>query len=146
MPMVNLTQGNPYVTTHVTRPYDLGKYVPQEHPLEGVARMINCIGEVKKAVPGMFISASGATYLRQFCDLFSAGAIEQGLCDNVLYGRLSFANPMFPKQVMETGRMDEKKMCITCGKCGDLIRAGKPTGCVVRDTELYLPYYKELQK
>lgn len=143
MPMVNLTLGNPYVTTHVTRPYDMGKYVPEEHPLYGVARIINCIGEVKKAVPGMFISASGSTYLRQYADLFTAGAIEEGLCDNMLFGRLSFANPMFPKQVMETGRMDAKRTCITCGKCGDLIRAGKPTGCVVRDTEIYLPYYKE---
>lgn len=144
--MVNLTLGNPYVTTHVTRPYDMGKYVPQEHPLVGVARIIDCIGQVKKAVPGMFISASGSTYLRQFCDLYAAGAIEEGLCDNMLFGRLSFANPMFPKQVIETGRMDPKRTCITCGKCGDLIRAGKPTGCVVRDTEIYLPYYKEFQE
>ena len=42
--------------------------------------------------------------------------------------------------------MDLKKTCITCGKCGDLIRGGKPTGCVIRDTEVYLPFYKEYQK
>ena len=146
LPMVNLTLGNPYVTTHVTRPFDGGKYIPEEHPLYGLARIIRCIGEVKKAVPDMFISASGSTYLRQYSDLYAAGAIEEGLCDNMLFGRMSFANPFFPKQVIETGRIDEKQVCLTCGKCGDLIRAGKPTGCVIRDTDIYLKYYREFQE
>ena len=143
VPMVNLTMGNPYVNSHVTRPFDFGKYVPAEHPLCGVARMIQGIGEIKKAVPGMFISASAPTYLRQYSDLYAAGAIEEGLCDNVLWGRMSLANPAFPKQILEEGRMDAKRTCVACGKCGDLIRAGKPTGCVVRDTDIYLKYYRE---
>ena len=146
LPMVNLTMGNPYVSTHVTRPYDQGKYVPDEHPLFGVARIINGIGQVKKAVPGMAISASGPSYLRQYSDLFAAGAIEEGLCDQVLFGRMAFANPEFPNQIMKTGRMDARKTCVACGKCGDLIRAGKPTGCVVRDTETYLKYYREFME
>ena len=143
LPMVNLTMGNPYVSTHVTRPYDHGKYVPDEHPLVGVARIINGIGAVKKAVPQMVISASGPSYLRQYSDLFAAGAIEEGLCDEMLFGRMSFANPGFANQIMKDGCMDVKKTCVACGKCGDLIRAGKPTGCVVRDTETYLGYYRE---
>lgn len=146
MPMVNLTMGNPYVSTHVTRPFDQGKYVPEEHPLYGVARLIHGIGEVKKAVPGMVISASGPSYLRQYSDLFAAGAIKEGLCDQMLFGRMSFANPEFPKQIIENGRLDSKKVCVSCGKCGDLIRAGKPTGCVVRDTEVYLKYYQEFKQ
>lgn len=146
IPMVNLTMGNPYVTTHVTRPFDGGKYIPEEHPLYGVARMIKGIGEVKKAVPGIFVSASGPSYLRQYSDLYAAGAIEEGLCDNMLFGRMAFANPEFPKQIMEMGRMDQKMTCVACGKCGDLIRAGKPTGCIVRDTDIYLKYYREYQE
>lgn len=143
MPMVNFTMGNPYVSTHVTRPFDMGKYVPEEHPLFGVARMIQGIGEVKKAVPGMVISASAPTYLRQYSDLYAAGAVEEGLCDHFLFGRMSFANPAFPKQIIENGRIDERLVCVTCGKCGDLIRAGKPTGCIVRDSQTYLKYYQE---
>lgn len=143
--MVNLTMGNPYVSTHVTRPFDRGKYVPEEHPLVGVARMIEGIGKVKKAVPEMVISASAPTYLRQYSDLFTAGAIEEGLCDAMLFGRMAFANPSFAKQIVEDGRLDPKKVCVTCGKCGDLIRAGKPTGCVIRDTENYLKYYQEYE-
>ena len=141
--MVNLTMGNPYVSTHVTRPFDGGKYIPGEHPLFGTARMINGIGQVKKAVPHMVISASGPSYLRQYSDLFAAGAIKEGLCDAVLFGRMSFANPAFAAQILKDGRMDPKKTCVTCGKCGDLIRAGKPTGCVVRDPDTYLGYYRE---
>ena len=144
--MINLTMGNPYVSTHVTRPYDSGKYIPDEHPLYGVARMINGIGQVKRAVPEMIISASGPSYLRQYADLFAAGAVEEGLCDGMLFGRLSFANPDFPKQIIESGRMDPQKVCVACGKCGDLIRAGKPTGCVIRDTDIYLKYYQEFMK
>lgn len=34
---------------------------------------------------------------------------------------------------------------MTCGMCGDLIRAHKPTGCVVRDPEHFLGYYREFQ-
>lgn len=48
LPMVNLTMGNPYVNTHVTRPFDGGKYIPEEHPLFGVARIMNGIGQMKK--------------------------------------------------------------------------------------------------
>ena len=143
IPMVNLTVGNPYVTTHVTRPFDRGKYIPDEHPLYGVARAIRCMGEVKKAVPGMIISASAPSYLRQYSDLYAAGAVEEGLCDHMLFGRMSFANPAFPKQIIENGRVDENKVCVACGNCGDLIRAGKPTGCVVRDSDIYLKYYRE---
>ena len=32
---------------------------------------------------------------------------------------------------------------MTCGKCGDLIRAHKPTGCVIRDPKTFLDFYKE---
>lgn len=144
--MVNLTMGNPYATTHVTRPYDAGKYIPEEHPLVGIDRIISGIGTIKQAVPEMTILASAPTYLRQYSDLFTAGAIEQGLCDGMLFGRMSFADPDFANEIKTTGRIDEKRICLTCGKCGDLIRAHKPTGCVIRDTEVFLPFYKEFQE
>lgn len=143
MPMVNLTMGNPYATTHITRPYDRGKYVPYEHPLLGLSRMIQGIGTVKQAVPEMTIWASAPTYLRQYADLYAAGAVEQGLCDGMLFGRMAFANPDFANQILNTGRIDPQQVCLTCGMCGDLIRAHKPTGCVVRDSETFRPFYRE---
>ena len=121
----------------------MGKYVPDEHPLVGVSRMINGIGTVKKAVPEMMIWASAPTYLRQYSDLYTAGAVEEGDCDGMLFGRMSFANPDFANQIIHDGAIDPTKVCVTCGKCGDLIRAHKPTGCVVRDPKVFMPFYKE---
>lgn len=141
--MVDLTMGNPYATTHVTRPYDMGKYQPDEHPFVGLDRMIHGIGTVKKAVPEMVIWASAPTYLRQYADLFTAGAVEQGLCDGMLFGRMSFADPDFANEIIHQGRIDPGRVCLTCGKCGDLIRAHKPTGCVIRDNATFMPFYKE---
>lgn len=141
--MIDLTMGNPYATTHVTRPYDMGKYQPDEHPFVGLDRMIQGIGTVKKAVPEMVIWASAPTYLRQYADLFTAGAVEQGLCDGMLFGRMAFADPDFANEIIRQGRIDPSRVCLTCGKCGDLIRAHKPTGCVIRDNATFMPFYKE---
>ena len=141
-----LTMGNPYATTHVTRPYDMGKYVPDEHPFLGVARMIHGIYEVKKAVPEMKIFASAPTYLRAYADLYAAGAVEEGMCDGMLFGRMAFADPDFANEIIHDGRINPKRVCMTCGKCGDLIRSHKPTGCVVRDPKTFLPFYREFQE
>ena len=145
--MMNLTMGNPYATTHVTRPFDMGKYEPEEHPFTGIGRMIAGIGEVKKAVPEMVIFGSAPTYLRQFADLFAdlytAGAVEEGFCDGMLFGRMAFADPDYANEIIKNGRIDPKRVCMTCGKCGDLIRAHKPTGCVIRDPKTFMPFYKE---
>ena len=141
--MMNLTMGNPYATTHVTRPFDMGKYEPEEHPFTGIGRMIAGIGEVKKAVPEMVIFGSAPTYLRQFADLYTAGAVEEGFCDVLLFGRMAFADPDYANEIIKNGRIDPKRVCMTCGKCGDLIRAHKPTGCVIRDPKTFMPFYKE---
>lgn len=141
--MMNLTMGNPYATTHVTRPFDMGKYEPEEHPFTGIGRMIAGIGEVKKAVPEMVIFGSAPTYLRQFADLYTAGAVEEGFCDGMLFGRMAFADPDYANEIIKNGRIDPKRVCMTCGKCGDMIRAHKPTGCVIRDPKTFMPFYKE---
>lgn len=143
LPMVDLTMGNPYATTHVTRPFDKGKYQPDEHPFQGLARMIGGIGAVKRAVPEMTVYASAPSYLRQYADLFTAGAVEQGLCDGMLFGRMAFADPDFANEIVKSGRIDPRRVCMTCGMCGDLIRAHKPTGCVVRDADTFMPFYRE---
>ena len=98
--LIDLTMGNPYATTHVTRPFDAGKYPPDEHPFEGLARMIHGISAVKKAVPGIAVLGSAPTYLRQFADLYAAGAVEQGLCDGMLFGRMAFADPDFANEIL----------------------------------------------
>lgn len=105
--------------------------------------MIAGIGAVKHQVPKLCIFGSAPTYLRQYADLYAAGALEEGLCDGMLFGRMAFADPDFANEIIKTGRIDPARVCLTCGMCGDLIRAHKPTGCVVRDAELFRPFYQE---
>ncbi|QTQ12624.1 flavin oxidoreductase/NADH oxidase [Treponema parvum] len=141
--LVNITMGNPYATTHVTRPFDAGKYPPDEHPFEGLYRILIGTHEIKKTVPDMAVLGSAPTYLREYADLYAAGAVEQGVCDGFLFGRMAFADPDFANEIVKKGRIDPKRVCLTCGKCGDLIRSHKPTGCVIRDSKTYMPFYKE---
>ena len=64
MELLDVTIGNPYFNPHVNRPYDNGPYIPDEHPLEGVARMYHCVGAVQKAYPALKVISSGLSYLR----------------------------------------------------------------------------------
>lgn len=139
--LLDVTIGNPYFNPHVNRPYDLGGYVPPEHPLEGVARMFGCIGEIKAAAPELTVMSSGHSYLRALAPYLAAGAIEQGVSDVAGFGRMAFAYPDFAADILGQGALDPKKVCMTCGKCTALMRAGSTAGCVVRD-----PYYTKLYR
>ena len=145
MELVDITIGNPYVNPHVNRPYDMGGYEPPEHPFEGVARMYQCTKQIAEAYPDLAIISSGPSYLRQFSPNLAAGAVEQGYCTMVGFGRESFAYPEFVQDLFEKGSMDPAKCCITCGKCAELLRASMPAGCVIRNPE-YTKVYQELQK
>lgn len=141
MLLLDVTIGNPYFNPHVNRPYDNGPYIPKEHPLEGVARMYHCVSTVQKAYPGLKVISSGLSYLRQFAGNLAAGAVEEGGCTMAGFGREAFAYPQFAHDLLHTGKMDERKCCIACGKCTELMRAGSTAGCVIRDPE-YLPIYQ----
>lgn len=142
-PLLDVTIGNPYVNPHVNRPYDLGGYIPPEHPFEGVARMYDCVGAVKRAYPEMTVIGSGLSYLRGLSGNLAAGAVEQDYCDIAGFGRLAFAYPDFARDLLTKGTLDPKKICITCSKCTELMRAGSTPGCVLRD-KLYTELYKEV--
>ena len=140
--MIDATIGNPYFNPHVNRPYDKGGYVPPEHPLVGVARMMQCIGSVSAANPDVSFISSANSYLRQFAPYLAAGAVREGVTTMAGFGREAFAYPDFIHDVFEKGAMDPQKCCVTCGKCTELMRAGSVAGCVVRDTEVYVPLYR----
>lgn len=129
---LNLSVGNPCMFKHYNRPFDHGPYVPDEHPLISLDRIFGCIGKIKRAVPEMAISASGLSYLRMYAGYAAAGAIREGICDHVLMGRMAFADPDFPNQILRDGIIDRKRVCVTCGKCEELLSSGKPAGCAVR--------------
>lgn len=141
--LINITMGTPYYNPHVNRPYDAGGYVPEESQLEGVARLISGTGEVQKKYPDMMIVGTGYSWLRHLAPYVAAGAIESGKAKFVGLGRQAFAYPDYAKDILNTGQMDKKKSCITCGKCTELMRAKTVSGCVVRDAKVYGPIYKE---
>lgn len=140
--LLNITMGNPYFNPHVNRPFAKGGYVHEEHPLEGVARMLGGISEIKHEVPEMKIISSAMSYLGVAAPFVAAGYIEQGGFDIAGFGRTIFAYPDFANDIIKNGNMDKNKICICCSKCTEIMRTpGGTPGCVIRDRDVYAPIY-----
>lgn len=140
VPLWNITAGIPRHASHIGRPYDRGVFnapVPEEHPLEGIARLIRETGELQRSFPDLQFVGTAYSWLRQFYPNVGAGVLNAGLATYIGLGRSSFAYPDAPKDLMQTGHLDPKKVCVCCSKCTEFMRKGMATGCAVRD-----PAYK----
>jgi len=143
--LLNITMGNPYFNPHVNRPFATGGYEIEEHPLEGVARMLEGTARLKKAVPEMAIICSAVSYLGVAAPNVVAAYIKDGGFDLAGFGRTVFAYPDFARDILQTGSMDKNKICICCSKCTEIMRRpGGTPGCVIRDRDIYLPIYQQL--
>lgn len=142
--LVNVTMGSPYINPHVNRPYVHGGYEPPEHPLVGVARLIAGAAAVQRAHPDVAVVGTGYSWLRHLAPQVAAGAIASGGARFAGFGRLAFADPGFAGEVLREGGLDPRRCCVACGKCSELLRAGEPAGCVVRDGERYLEPYRRI--
>lgn len=140
--LLNVTMGNPYFNPHVNRPFAKGGYVPEEHPLTGVARMLHGTAELKKSVPDMKIISSGLSYLGVAAPHVAAAFIQEGGFDFAGFGRTIFAYPDFATDILHCNTLKKEKLCICCSKCTELMRGGSTPGCVIRDP-LYTERYKE---
>lgn len=136
IPLINITMGNPYKNPHVNRPYDHGNYVPDEHPLEGVDRVMKGVSEIQHAVD-IPVLGSAFSYLRQFSTNLAAGMVAGGHAAMAGFGRMAFAYPDFVQDARRNGQIDPRRVCLTCGGCAKLLRAGTPAGCILRDREVY---------
>ncbi len=143
MNLVNISMGNPYFNPHVNRPFALGGYTPEEHPLQGVERMLNGIAKLKNQVPSMAFISSGISYLGVAAPFVTAAFIEKGGFDFAGFGRTIFAYPDFANDILKNGGMKKEKCCICCSKCTELMRAGSTPGCIIKDREVYAPLYKQ---
>ena len=141
--MVNISTGNPYYNPHIGRPYDTGSYTPPEHQIVSAARMLRIIKEMKAATPEMILVGTGFSWFREFGANIAAGCIEQGWIDIAGFGRQSFAYPDFAKDIVTSGAMLRKKCCIACTKCTELMRFGGSAGCVIKDSKVYLPLWRQ---
>ena len=141
--LVNVTMGNPYVNPHVNRPFAIGPYTPPEEPLAGIARMLEGTAKLKRAVPELKLICSALTYLGSAAPATAAGYIEAGAFAFAGFGRTIFAYPDFARDILQNGGMAQKKCCVCCSKCSEIMRSGGTPGCVLRDGAVYLPIYKE---
>lgn len=140
--IINITMGTPYHNPHINRPYNSGGYVPPEHPLTGVDRLIKYAGILQKTYPDITFIGTGYSYLGSAAPYAAAGAVENGLITAVGFGRMSFAYDTLANDILN-GTFSSEKVCIACGKCSEIMRAGGTTGCPVRDAGIYMPVYKD---
>jgi 2,4-dienoyl-CoA reductase-like NADH-dependent reductase (Old Yellow Enzyme family) len=133
-----LSMGVPAWKPHFGRPFDRplpGASVPDEHPLEGVARHLRFAGELQRACPRLQVVGPGYSWLRRFFPNVGAAMVEDGDTALIGLGRAALAYPDFPKDLASRGRLNARKVCTTCSLCSDLLRRQKRVGCVVRDPE-----------
>lgn len=137
--LINLTLGNPYLIPHINRPC---MNAPEDGDV-GVKRIYDVTKELKVEFPDISFVASGLTYPGENAMEYSEKLINEGVADFAGFGRLTFAYPMFFRDYLEKGGLDKSKLCLKCSKCSQLMRAGTVAGCPVRDSEVYMPYYKK---
>ncbi len=143
--ILNTTVGNPYYSPHMGRPFNeaiIGAYEQPEHPLVGVHRIITITGELQKSAPDMAVVGTGYSWLRSMLGYVAAANKKNGLVTIAGAGRMSFAYPDFPNDIITRGKMDPDKTCIGCSGCTQIMRDRGTTGCVVRDEKVYGPIFE----
>lgn len=145
--LLSNSAGNPYyIYPQVTRPFDLssmGIPTPEEHPLESIARLFEFTKAIQEAAGDVPVVGNGYSWLRQFAPYAGAANIAQKNCSFMGLGRSSFAYPDAPRDLLTTGVMDSKKCCVSCSKCTQIMRDHGRTGCVIKDSQIYAPLYKQ---
>ena len=144
--LINISIANPHYNPHYGRPFIepvIGAYHSPEHPLAGVARLINLAGEIQRAFSDIAVVGTGYSWLRTLMANVAAASKARELASIIGVGRMAFAYPDFAKDIILKGRLDARKVCIACSKCSQIMIDGGPIGCVVRDREVYGPIYEQ---
>lgn len=145
--LLSNSAGNPYyIYPQVTRPLDtptIGGNTPNEHPLESIARLFNFTREIQKVAGNIPVVGNGYSWLREFLPYIGSANLQDGSCSLVGMGRQAFAYPEAPKDILLNGKLEHNKCCISCSKCTQIMRDHGRTGCVIKDSGVYAPLYKE---
>jgi hypothetical protein len=143
---MNLSLGRNHVH-HIQSPSDHPNLYPHDHQLVSVDFFQRMAAIFKKKFPDVIVMTGNFAWLKQFFPYIAAGGIENGKFDIAGVAKTALANPNFANEVLKEGRLNLKKLCVTCGSCGALVghsaAEGAPTGCVTRDSEFYLPYFRK---
>ncbi len=108
--------------------------------------MIKLSREVQENFKDITVVATGLSWLREFAPYVASGMVEKGYAKIAGFGRMAFAYPDFAKDILHNKGMDKRKVCITCIRCAELKAHRKITGCVIRDSEIYLKPYRDIEK
>lgn len=137
--LINITLGNPYLIPSVNRPYIGGT----EDGLIGVRRAVEITENLQKSFKDIKFVLSAVTYLGEKSLDAAEVFLKDGKCSLVGFGRMAFAYPEFYSDYLKNGKIEKSKVCVKCGNCSKMMRAGGVAGCPVRDKELYLPLYRK---
>ena len=144
--LLNVSAGIPTYDPQVGRPFDrpvAGNDPSPEHPLIGVMRLLRLGIAIQQAVPSVPVVATGFSWLRQFWPHVAAALVGSGQVALAGLGRGMFAYPDAPADLMARGRLDQRKCCIACSRCSELMRLDSTPGCVVRDHPLYPEIHRQ---
>ncbi|HHS12469.1 MAG TPA: hypothetical protein ENN03_01730 [bacterium] len=142
--LLNVTAGNPHHQPHQGRPYNRGTGggSSPEPPAQGVVRLLELASRIQKRFPNLPVTGTGYSWLGSRFPEVAAGVLSEKQASIIGLGRSSFAYPDALLHLARDGTLDPGKVCIACSRCTELMRAGGPAGCAVRD-ELYKNLYKE---
>jgi 2,4-dienoyl-CoA reductase (NADPH2) len=72
--------------------------------------------------------------------------VERERASLIGLGRESLAYPGWVNALAADGILDQRKVCVCCSKCSQMLRAGRPVGCAVHDADIYQREYREARK
>jgi NADPH2 dehydrogenase len=144
--LLSVSLGVPYFNPHIGRPFekpDEGNYEQPEHPLLGVDRHFRVTGELQHAFPDLPMAGAGYSWLQKFAVNAGAYNLQAGAARFFGMGRNALAHPDFAREALETGALEERRVCKTLTYCSYLMRQKNhplgqfPTGCPPFDKEGY---------
>lgn len=135
--LINLTLGNPYLIPHINRPC---KEAPESREV-GMSRIYTMTKELSSEFPNIKFVMSGLSYNGENPVEYADKCLDEGIAAFAGFGRTAFCYPSFYREYL-SGDI-KGKYCLGCAKCTELMRHGSVTGCPVRDSETYMPYYKK---
>lgn len=138
--LVCLTAGCPYYNPHIVRPAYFPPsdgYPPPEDPLEGVARQIEVVADLKDKFPRLTIVGSAYSYLQEWLPHVAQRVIRDGGADFIGLGRMMLSYPEFVADLLTGNPLDRKRICRTFSDCTTGPRHGLISGCYPLDK-----YYK----
>ena len=128
MDYVNVSAGIPGVTSEITRPTGSSK-----NCYLNLARYAK---HVKNLGTYLAVLGSGYTILKEDAASFAEENITSGNVDFAGFGRMSFADPLYPSKILSGEKVN---YCTACSGCSRLMIKQVNVGCV-----LYNEYYRKL--